>query len=244
MVQSWNELSFLHWQFRPGDVARVLPPGLEPDIFEGAAWVGLVPFKMNNIRLPLSPPLPWLSSFPETNVRTYVRGPDGVDGVFFLSLDITRLVTTVVARTSYRLPYVWSDMSIERGPDSIAYRSRRRWPATNLLGDPVTSATSNVSIAIGEAIAPRELTEFDHYLTARWGLWTQLKRGLSYARVDHPAWPLHRARALRHDNTLFAAAGLPQPSGSPVVHYSPGVTVRIGVPRVMSGRAPDRRRES
>lgn len=244
MVQSWNELSFLHWPFQPDDVARVLPPGLEPDLFDGAAWVGLVPFKMNDIRMPMTPSMPWLSSFPETNIRTYVRGPDGVDGVFFLSLDITRLVTTVVARTTYRLPYVWSDMSIERGPASMEYRSRRRWPATNLQGDPVTSATSDVSIAIREAIAPADLTEFDHYLTARWGLWTQLKRGLSYARVDHPAWPLLRATALRHDNTLFTAAGLPQPSGSPVVHYSPGVTVRIGVPHVTSGPTPDHPHES
>ena len=234
MVQSWNELSFLHWPFEPEAVAAVLPPGLVPDLFEGSAWVGLVPFKMNKIRMPMTPSLPWLSSFPETNIRTYVRGPNGTDGVFFLSLDITRLVTTIVARTTYRLPYVWSQMTIQRSRGEIRYASERRWPSTNLKNDPVGDATSDIAISIGEAISPVDLTQFDHYLTGRWGLWTELRRGLSYAPVDHPAWSLHRASARQYDNTLFTAAGLPQPEGPPVVHYSPGVTVRIGLPQVMS----------
>jgi len=232
MLQSWNDLTFLHWPFDPEVVASVLPKGLRPDIYEGQAWVGLVPFMMNNIRMPWTPPIPLLSSFPETNIRTYVRGPNGVDGVFFFSLDITRLITTIVARTTYRLPYVWSEMTITRHPNSIAYRSRRRWPMTNLIGDRVNQAVSAVNVTIGDEMEREDITPFDHYLTARWGLWTELHRGLSYAPVDHPRWPLYRATADICQNNLFEAAGLPQPDGLPVVHYSPGVTVRIGSPKV------------
>ncbi|MDG2111386.1 MAG: DUF2071 domain-containing protein, partial [Actinomycetota bacterium] len=41
--------------------------------------------------------------------------------------------------------------------------------------------------------APGELTEFDHYLTARWRLYSRRRRGLRYALADHDPWPLHRA---------------------------------------------------
>ncbi len=227
MMQSWNQLTFIHWPYDPEIVRAVLPPGLEPDVFEGQTWVGLVPFKMNHIRVPYGPPLPWLSSFPETNIRLYVRGPDGRDGVYFRSLDITRLVPTVVARTTYRLPYMWSTMEITAGENRIEYGGRRRWPGPRGAG-------ARAEVVIGPPIPPEKLTRFDHYLTARWGLWTKLKRGLSYAPVEHPPWPLHRAELIRLDESLVEAAGLPRPIGDPVVHYSPGVTVRIGTPRVIA----------
>lgn len=229
MVQTWNDLTFIHWPFDPEVVAERLPPGLVPDVWDGQAWVGLVPFKMNNIRMPWTPPIPTQSSFPETNIRTYVRGPNGRDGVFFLSLDINRLAATVVARTTYRLPYMWSSMSIEQRPNGWRYRQRRRWPSLNLHGEPVTEPNSDVEVRIGTQMDPGL---FDHYLTGRWGLWTELRRGLSYAPVEHPAWPLFDAEVLSLDETLFAAAGLPKPIGAPIVHYSPGVTVRIGVPKI------------
>jgi uncharacterized protein YqjF (DUF2071 family) len=51
---------------------------------------------------------------------------------------------------------------------------------------------------------------------------------LAYAQVEHPPWPLKRARVLRLDQNLSEAAGLPAPEGQPVIHYSEGVTVRVG----------------
>ena len=46
MVQRWECVSFVHWPCRPHDVQRHLPPGIEVDTFDGAAWVGLVPFHL------------------------------------------------------------------------------------------------------------------------------------------------------------------------------------------------------
>ena len=81
LLQDWNQLTFLHWSYDPSIVRRLLPQGLELDTFEGKAWVGLVPFLIERTRPLLVPPVPWLSTFPETNVRTYVRGPGGGTGV-------------------------------------------------------------------------------------------------------------------------------------------------------------------
>ena len=49
--------------------------------------------------------LPWLLEFPETNVRTYAVGPSGERGVWFFSLDASRLAAVVTARATYRVPY-------------------------------------------------------------------------------------------------------------------------------------------
>jgi uncharacterized protein YqjF (DUF2071 family) len=51
-----------------------------------------------------------------------------------------------------------------------------------------------------------------------------------FARAEHQPWPLHRADAVTVDDALVTAAGLAAPQGTPLVHYSPGVDVRIGRP--------------
>src|SRR5688572_30752933 len=89
MHQRWNHITFFHWSCNPSSIQTRLPAGLDVDTFDGQAWVGLTPFYLSHLRLPLLPPMPWLSQFPETNVRTYVRGPAG-PGVWFFSLDASR----------------------------------------------------------------------------------------------------------------------------------------------------------
>ena len=224
MLQRWDSLTFVHWRYPAGDVQRLLPPGLDVDTFDGDAWVGLVPFHMQDIRPRRVPKgIPWVGTFPETNIRTYVIGPDGRRGVYFNSLDVTRLAAVAVARAWYRLPYNWAKMSIERAPGAVTYRSRRRWPDDG--------ASSCVSVRVTETIDhPSDLASF---LTGRWGLWTTFRDHLAYAPVDHPPWPLHRAEVTHLTEDLTTAAGLSAPAQEPVVYYSPGVDVRIGRPEVV-----------
>lgn len=225
MVQQWADLTMLHWPYDPAEVAARLPAGLVPDLHDERAWVGLIPFAMRNVRLPWGPPLPWLSSFPETNVRTYVSGPLG-PGIFFFSLDVSRLLPALTARSTYRLPYTWAKMSINRTPGRLFYEGRRRWPA------PI-GAMSRIHVDVGHSIPHRDLTERDHYFTARWGLYSSLKRGLAYAPVEHAPWPLYHATVLDLEEDLVAAAGFTDPTGPPIATFSPGVLVRIGAPRLV-----------
>ena len=97
MLQRWDDLTFLHWPYAPETVAQLLPPGLQVDTIDGAAWVGVVPFRLT-IRAPGMPAVPWAGRFAEVNVRTYVRGPDGRRGIWFLSLDAARLGGVLLAR--------------------------------------------------------------------------------------------------------------------------------------------------
>ncbi len=222
MLQGWKELTYLHWPYSPAAVQRQLPAGLQVDTFDGEAWVGLVAFRMERIRLPRTPAVPYLGTFFETNVRTYVRGPDGRPGVWFHSLDVDRLLPVLVARGTYRLPYMWSKMGIERRGDELSYVARRRWPGPR-------GARSRFSIRAGDPIA--DPSPLEHFLTARWGLFTQLASRMSFAPVAHPAWPLQRAELRVLDDELVEAAGYSKPKGRPLVHFSPGVEVRIGLPR-------------
>ncbi|MEY2974139.1 MAG: hypothetical protein RIR49_559 [Actinomycetota bacterium] len=226
MVQYWTDLVYLHWPMTPESVQRRLPVGIEVDTFDGSAWVGLIPFHMDGLGFPMRglAPLPHVGSFPEVNVRTYVRSGDR-RGVFFLSLDIDRWLPALVARGAYRIPYCVGDVRHVRVGDLVSTTVCRRWPRPE-----PGPATASIAVRIGAAIdEPDDLATF---LTARWGLISGPPGSrLGYAPVDHPEWPLRRAEVLELDETLVRAAGLPNPIGEPHAMYSPGVPVRIGAPR-------------
>ena len=72
MRQVWEQLGFLHWPVDAAALARLLPPGLDVDLFEGVAYVGIVPFTIPLTRAAgfgarIAP------AFHEINVRTYVH---------------------------------------------------------------------------------------------------------------------------------------------------------------------------
>jgi len=219
MRHRWERLTFLHWPFEAADVQRLLPDGLEVETYDGAAWVGLVPFYMR-VATPGGQRVPWASNFCETNVRTYVRDHAGRSGIWFFSLDASRLGAVVTARaTPYRLPYFWSSMRLRERGNQITYLSRRVWPAI-----------SRLRIGIGAPIAPADVTALEHFLTARFMLFSVTGGRPVSARACHQPWPLYRAQAQVLEDHLLTAAGLPAPEGEPLVHYSPGVDVTIGRP--------------
>jgi uncharacterized protein YqjF (DUF2071 family) len=172
------------------------------------------------------PAVPYLGTFPEVNVRTYVVR-DGVPGVWFCSLDINRLLPTLVARGVYSLPYCFGEVRHKRRGNIVTTTVRRRWPRAD------APASSTLEVEVGEPI--HDPTALEHFLTARWGLYSATRRGsLRYAAVDHEPWPLYRA-TLRHlDDRLVSVAGFERPLGEPLVMYSPGVKVRVGLPRKVS----------
>ncbi len=222
MFQRWNHLTFLHWRFPIASVASIIPPPLEVESFDGSAWVGITPFWLSGLRPPFFPALPWLSAFPETNCRTYVRGPDGESGVWFFSLDAARALAVAGARLGYGLPYAWSRMCVRFAGGLVRYESHRRWPDRK--------AMTRIEVQPGE---PIESGELETFLTARFRLYSFMGGMLTSSRVEHPPWPLSNARVSHLEQTLTDAAGLPETHDRPIAHYSRGVSVRVGAPELV-----------
>ena len=221
LLQRWRDVSFLHWRFDPADVGALLPTGLTIDTFDGAAWVSLTPFGVDGSRPPLVPPIPGLSNFVESNVRTYVIGPDGRDGLWFFTLETNSLSTTLAARTTLGVPYRWASMALSRVGDAVTYCSRRR------LADPAPGHRTTVATKGNGNVDDPTLAA---WLTGRWRAWTRVAGRLLAVPVEHEPWPLSDATLVAHHDTLFASLGLPEPDGEPLVHAAPGVTARLGWP--------------
>jgi uncharacterized protein YqjF (DUF2071 family) len=222
MYHRWDLISFLHWRYPPAALEPLLPRGLRLEIFDGTAWAGLTPFLMAGVRSPGLPAIPWLSRFPEINVRTYVRDEHGHSGIWFLSLDAARLPAVLGARATYRLPYFWSDMTVRAAGQHIAYRCRRRLPRRD-------TARCYADVIIGGPLAEPARDALAHFLTARFRLFTIIGGRLAAAEAEHSDWPLHHADLQYLDQNLLQRAGLPSPTGTPLVHASPGVAVRVGM---------------
>ncbi len=217
MTQDWTRVTYLHWPYDPADVAPLLPQGVMPDVADGVTWIGLIAFHMRNVGVLGTPPIPYLSEFCETNVRAYTVDAQGRRSVVFFSLDADRLLPVAVARVGYNLPYIWSAMSLGQRGDELSYRTRRRR----------SGITSHIRVRVGDAVTAEPL---DDFLTARWGLHSGWYGTTAYVPITHEPWPLRSAELLELDDGLVAAAGLPEPTGSPRVLYSDGVHVRLGTP--------------
>jgi uncharacterized protein YqjF (DUF2071 family) len=209
--QRWRNLSFLHWAVEPTSIAHLYPPGTEPDIFEGAGFVGLVPFQMS-----------LYGTFLETNIRLYSVDATGRRGVLFLSLDANRLAMVAAARGIFGVPYRWARMSYRSDGDRHAYTSRLRWPGV--------TASSSIEVRVADALTCGPL---EHFLTARWGAHTVRVGRTWYVPNEHPAWVLRRAELIDFcEDGLFASVGLGDLGQRRPDHvaFSDGVPARFGLP--------------
>ncbi len=233
MRQRWADLLFLHWRLRPEEVQGTLPPGLRVDAFAGAAWVGVVPFFMEAVRPAGLPALPWLSSFLELNVRTYVRDAAGRPGVWFYSLDCARWPAVEIARRGFHLPYEHAAMAARREPGGeIQYRCQR-------LPRQRFGAAEYRYRGVGPVREARA-GSLEHFLAERYRLfsWNPRRRRLYTGEVWHRPYPLQAAEVTQWSAQPLAWNGGFLPEGPPAAqHYSSGVEVGIFPLRRLPGGA-------
>src|SRR5215203_5109131 len=170
MTQTWHDLLFAHWPVDAGVLRPLVPSAFAIDTLEGQAWVGVVPFRMTNVAPRGIPALPWISAFPELNVRTYVRVGDRT-GVYFFSLDATNPVAVGVARLLVHLPYFTASMECIERDGWIRYRSER---AT----DGPSPARLIARYRPAGAPEPPAAGTLEHFLTERYCLFTTDRAGL------------------------------------------------------------------
>jgi uncharacterized protein len=224
MRMRWVDLLFAHWPV-PAEVLRPLVPSdLEIDTFEGLAYLGIVPFRMEDVAPRGFPALPSIGAFPEVNVRTYVRH-DRVGGVWFFSLDATSRVAVEGARAVFHLPYFHASMSTERAGDAVTFRSRRR----DRRGRPAAlEMRYRPTGPVGHA-APGSL---EGWLTDRLRLFAVDGRGrLTTTEVRHDPWPLRPAEAEFRIESLAAAQDIRLPDEPPHLRFADRLDVVAWRPR-------------
>jgi uncharacterized protein YqjF (DUF2071 family) len=206
MGQTWVDLLFAHWRVDAAVLREHVPDGLELQEHSGSAWIGVTPFEIAGVRARGTLPLPYVSSFRELNVRTYVTR-DGRPGIWFFSLDASSRVAVEVARRTYKLPYFPARITLERRAGRILYecvRDERHafngWYRGD--GNPQPPATDSL----------------EHFLTERYCLYARDRGKLYRAEIHHPPWPLEGAEATIDLNTM-PPNGVAL-DGEPVLHYS------------------------
>jgi uncharacterized protein YqjF (DUF2071 family) len=226
MRQDWRDLTFVHWAVDPDRVAPFMPPGVRPDVHDGATYVGLVPFRMVGAGLPHGPAVPWAGTFLETNVRLYSVDSTGRRGIVFRSLDTDRGLVVAGARMAFGLPYRWGRLRHScrpaAGGEEHTYQARLRHPGA-------WGARSRVVVRVGE---PVEATALDDFLLSRWGLHVAHLGRTWYVPNAHARWDLQRAELRSLDDDLVRSVGLGELARRAPDHvaFSAGVHAEFGPP--------------
>ena len=218
MRMSWHDLLFAHWPVDAEIIQSELPAGLQADIWEGTAWIAVVPFRMTDVAPRGIPAIPGMSAFPELNVRTYVT-VDDKPGVWFFSLDATNRIAVRVARFVFHLPYMDARMSIEKREDWYQYeshRTHRNEPHAKFVGRYRPK---------GEIFRAKQ-GSLEYWLTARYCLYATNRKGqLLRGEIDHPPWPLQQAELEAKSNSMLESFGV-DTNSTPHLLFSPEIAVK------------------
>src|SRR3954467_4416338 len=223
MYQRWHDLLFAHWGLSPEQIRHLVPRELELDTFAGKAWVGVIPFWMSHVHFRGVPPVPTAGTFPELNVRTYVRAPQERDkpGVYFFSLDAASVLAVLGARAGFGLPYFWADMRAEVSGDSVKYRSSRRQkpkPAELIARYHATGPVTD------------RKTDFEYFVTERYCLYVVRLGRIHRVQIHHLPWPLQPAEAEFPVNTMAQAHSIQLPADEPMLQFAKFLEVYVFAP--------------
>lgn len=209
--QEWNKALFLHWKVSPKELNGLLPDGLELDLFEGQAWVSLVPFTMEKIRPRGLPPFAPISDFYEINLRTYVV-VDGKPGVYFLNIEAGKRLAAVLAKAVSGLPYKKATMQRRQEGVTLYYTSE----------DVEKGIAFSVDFEVGKSQEHPDV--LDLWLTERYCLYLENQERLIRYEIQHKPWELNEVR-IGHLQTRYPLGGLDLSRYPDRVHYSMGVEV-------------------
>ena len=224
MSMHWHDLLFMHWPVNSDALRRYIPPRLAIDTFDGSAWIGVVPFRMSGVGPRLIPSVPYLSAFPELNVRTYVSA-EGKPGVWFFSLDAGNPIAVEAARNAFHLPYYNARMTCHPAGDSVQYasvRTHRRAAPAIFQGQYRPTGPAYHSTA----------GTLESWLTERYCLYAANQRGTIWrGDIHHRQWPLQPAEADIERNSMADQIRLTLPDTKPLLHFARYLDVIAWLPQ-------------
>jgi uncharacterized protein len=214
LTARWTDLLLLNFAVPVEVIARLAPPGTEPDLHEGQAYISIVGFRFHNVRL-LGLPIPGHTRFDEINLRYYVQRTVGGEtrrGVVFVREIVPRRAVAIVANRLYYENYITRKMrstitkaSPELQPnDTIEYAWHSRSRDSASLHWNRLSARVAAPLAIPP---PQSLNEFivEHY----WGYSRGRDGRTREYQVTHQPWRVAPADKVVWDCDLAANYDLP-----------------------------------
>ena len=217
MYQAWGKVLFMHWKIDVEVLRPLIPEQLGIDTFQGSAYIAITPLTLWNVRPAFVPPLPWLSSFHELNVRTYVYY-DGVPGVWFFSLDANRTLPVLGARTFFHLPYFDASIDLATSRDTHTFDHSRTTDEGARFEAEWTPVGEEFRTTPGS---------LEFFLIERYCLYTSHEDEIYRCRINHEAWPLHLAKLHSWSGTILEADGIATPASDPIAHAGGPVHVDV-----------------
>ncbi len=225
MTQRWNDLLFAHWRVPAAAIAPFLLDGLQPDTFQGSAWIGILPLWVDRFNFRGVPSIPGAGSFPELHLRTYVHDQrTNSPGIFHLTVDIGNLMAAAATRLVGGVPCNWAEMRLnQRTEREFSFYSRRRF-----VSQPVVFNTRYRGLGPTRRLAEIRSGTLEYFFTERYCIFTRNHAGQAMrASIHTVASPLEDAEAEIERNDLPGALGLQVSDPEPVLHYSRRLAVYI-----------------
>lgn len=214
MHQTWNDVLFAHWPIPVEKLQSIVPNCLPLDTYDGQAWVSVVACGMSGVRPRFLPEVPYLSQFPQINVRTYVT-LNGKPGVYFFSLDADQSIVVELARLSFKLPYFRT---------TIVYKSDEHHNVSYFSTREDSRASREQFKATYRPISEVRLSEpgsLEYWLTERYCLYSVDTKGRVYrGEINHCRWPLQHAEAEIEVNSLLSSYGITLSTSKPLLHFA------------------------
>lgn len=212
LTARWTDLLVLNFTVPPELVEWLAPAGTMPDLHDGQAFISIVGFQFQNVRV-LGIPIPGHTCFDEINLRYYVKRlveGDTRRGVIFVREIVPRLAVSFVANRLYYENYITRPMRHAinvAGPeladdDTLEYAWRTKTAQRQYWNRIATRVASPLAIP-----QPGSLNEFiiEHY----WGYSRGRDGHTREYRVAHPPWRVAAVDSVTWDCDLAATYDAP-----------------------------------
>ncbi|MES3516231.1 MAG: DUF2071 domain-containing protein [Natronomonas sp.] len=222
VVVRGRDVLFTHWPIDPATLRRHVPDRLTIDRYDGTAWVSVLAHEVTGVRIP-GIPGSFGRSFPQLNLRTYVRHRDK-PGVYFLGCETGDRVGGFIARRLFDVPFHHASMRIDRRDGRVTFRSHRGRSRFDARYHPRGEATT---------VEPGTLAEFciERYR------WYDCSDGrVRLGELERDPWQIGTVDATIETNTLLDRLETDVPEAA-VFQYSPGFEIGAERPSVVEGEA-------
>lgn len=223
--QTLRHMLALHWQVPYDDLRKKIPGDLDPVEIDGHCWVSLIASEVADVELTSLLPLPSIPQFVQIELRTPVRGPQGLVGVRHIALDVSSATLAGAMRTMMGIDATHAEITLtsDEAEEPRVLLSGKRDTA-----DPVSCTIAVLASGVVESVSPGTL---EHKLLSPARAYGGSLGSLQQIAASMPDLRVSRARVEQLDERWLWAAGLKRSTDQPLAHYAKNVRAELFAPR-------------